>query len=111
MSALTGKITYTLRSVTTGREYPDDGTAPVPGTYETIPRTGSMDQPMGMGAGCVTGIGFRWDQWVVCTITCGHKVYEGVSRYFNVTEALIAAIGEFNCDDHPAVSEDVPETS
>jgi hypothetical protein len=100
MSVLNGKITYTEKSVKTGEEY-EPGDTPVPGTYQLIPHGESLGGCMGQGHGCVWQIQLRWDQWAECQIRCNHKDYQGVSRYFNLTEAVIDAIGAFNEDDHP----------
>lgn len=71
------------------------------GVFQVGVRSNSMPEPFTMGGGCCYEIKLHWDQWVRCTITCEHGSYEGVSDFFNVTEAIVRAAVAFNQEDHP----------
>lgn len=75
-----------------------EGELKVPGTYGIGRRGNSMPQPF---FDCALEICIHWDQWVQVTIECTHGKFDGESRYFNVTEALLRAVSAFNEVDHP----------
>jgi hypothetical protein len=109
MCALTGKRTYHLFNKD-GQEVSGDDVK-VPGVYSSNVTTNSMDEPFGMGSGCIYEIAFHWDQWFVCTITCKHGTHEGTSDFFNMTEALMRAVETFNEVDHPHEVPDAVESA
>jgi hypothetical protein len=70
-----------------------------PGVYGINYVSNSEDDPF---MSCTHEIRLIWDQWVVCYIECLHGKFEGVSDFFNVTEAIMRAISAFNEADHPS---------
>lgn len=53
---------------------------------------------------CIRKIDFRWDQWMVCYITCKHGTYRGVSDgYTNAMgQSMSRAMADFmtECEKH-----------
>jgi len=80
-----------------------DDSPSVPGMFSVHYDSNSMENLL---LACVYGIEIHWDQWVRCVIICQHGRFSAVSDFFNITEAVVRAIMEFNEADHPADEED-----
>ena len=79
-----------------------------PGLYSIHYDSNSMENLL---LACVYGIEIHWDQWVRCVIVCQHGRFSAVSDFFNITEAVVRAIMDFNEADHPAEEDDDEEAA